>query len=74
MERRRNFWITKLTNISPEKVDLAGYSLTRSVLTEFADSNRSTLLQNINYEPLREKSAFSFKMTYTISQDNKQEK
>ena len=73
MERRRNFWLTKLTNTSLNEVELNGYTLTRSVLTEFADSNKSTLIKTVNYEPLREKSAFSFKLIYNIGRDSQQE-
>lgn len=69
MERRRNFWITKLENTSEDKVTINGYSLTRSVLTEFADSNRTATLKTINYEPLREKSAFSYQMFFKIDAD-----
>ena len=69
MERRRNFWITKLENTSEDNVTINGYSLTRSVLTEFADSNRTATLKTINYEPLREKSAFSYQMFFKLEPD-----
>lgn len=70
MERRRNFWITKLDNPKTDEVTISGYSLTRGVLTEFADSNRFATLKNINYEPLREKSAFSYQMLFKLVSDS----
>lgn len=69
MERRRSFWFSKIEPTNPEVLKLTGYSLSRSVLTEFADQNRFSILKNINYEPLREKSAFSFSMEYRITED-----
>jgi len=70
MERRRNFWITRLENPTAEQIVVNGYSLSRSVLTEFADSYRSATLKNIIYEPLREKSAFSYQMFLKIGSDS----
>ncbi len=70
IERRRSFWFTKIEPINPEELKLSGYSLSRSVLTEFAEQNKTTLLKSINYEPLREKSAFSFTMDYRITTDD----
>jgi hypothetical protein len=69
IERRRSFWITKLGSKSKREINLTGYSLTRSVLTEFAQFNNGAILKNINYEPLREKSAFSFNLNYTMMED-----
>lgn len=74
MERRRNFWITKLENPDPNQIAVTGFSLTRSVLTEFADSNKTATLKNINYEPLREKSAFSYQMFFKLGSDSPQTK
>lgn len=69
IERRRSFWFTKLEPTNPEELKLTGFSLSRSVLTEFAEQNKSSILKNINYEPLRDKSAFSFTMDYRIEGD-----
>ncbi len=74
IERRRSFWFTKIEPINPEELKFSGFSLSRSVLTEFAEQNRSSILKNINYEPLREKSAFSFTMDYRIEGDTSQVK
>lgn len=69
MERRRSFWFTKIEPTNPEELKLTGYALSRSVLTEFAEQNITSILKNINYEPLREKSAFSFSMDFRMNGD-----
>lgn len=66
LERRRNFWITKL-DAKGKDVQMEGYSLSRSVLTEFADYNSSSLLKSILYEPLREESAYSFNLNFKLN-------
>lgn len=70
MERRRNFWISKLEMPNASDIVLSGFSLSRSVLTEFVDSSKTALLKNINYEPLRDKSAFSYKMFLKLNSHN----
>jgi len=69
IERRRNFWVTKIETITPDEIKLSGYSLNRSVLTEFADLNQASLLKSINYEPLREKSAFAYILNLKLMKD-----
>jgi hypothetical protein len=69
IERRRNFWITRLETVAPDEVKVDGYALSRSVLTEFAQTNNTALLKFINYEPLREKSAFAYTINFKIGQD-----
>lgn len=69
IERRRNFWLTRLETVSSDEVKINGYSLSRSVLTEFAQYNNTALLKFINYEPLREKSAFAYTINFKLSQD-----
>ncbi len=69
IERRRSFWITKIESKSKRELNLSGYSLTRSVLTEFAQLNNAAILKNITYEPLRDKSAFSFNINMTMVED-----
>ncbi len=68
-ETRRNFWVSKLEPISKDEIKLSGFSLSRSVLTEFAEMNKASLLKNINYEPLREKSAFSYTLNLRLQND-----
>jgi hypothetical protein len=70
VERRRNFWITKIETVNPEEIKLIGYSLTRSVLTEFASQYESSILKKIDYEPLRDKSAFSFTINLKFNTDS----
>lgn len=69
MERRRSFWVTKIEPVGTTELKFSGYSLTRSVLTEFADLNAASILKNINFEPIREKDAFSFTLNYRMVQD-----
>ena len=66
IERRRNFWVTKLETITSNEIQLVGYSLSRSVLTEFAKKEKASLLRSILYEPLREKNAFIYTLNYNI--------
>jgi len=69
-ETRRNFWVSKIEPVSKDEIKLTGYSLSRSVLTEFAELNRSSLLKNINYDPLREKNAFSYTLNLKLQIDS----
>lgn len=69
VERRKNFWVNKLENPTPDEIKLSGYSLSRSVLTEFTDNNKAALLKNINYDPLREKSAFSYNLSMKLIEE-----
>ncbi|MEW6702335.1 MAG: hypothetical protein AB1298_06410 [Bacteroidota bacterium] len=69
VETRRNFWTTKLETVNKDEIKLTGYALSRSVLTEFADLQEASLLKNINYEPLREKSAFSFVLNIKLTDE-----
>lgn len=69
IERRRNFWITKIEPVALDELLISGYSLSRSVLTEFTDYNKTAILKNINFEPLREKNAFSFNLNYKMMDD-----
>jgi len=69
LERRRNFWVTKLETVTPDEVRLSGFSLSRSVLTEFADYNNSSLLHSIKYDPLREKNAFQYTLNFKLYND-----
>lgn len=66
IERRRNFWVTKLETMTSNEIQLVGYSLSRSVLTEFAKKERASLLRSILYEPLREKNAFIYTLNFKI--------
>ncbi len=69
-ETRRNFWVIKLEPVGKDEIKLIGYSLSRSVLTEFAEQNKSSVLKNINYDPLREKNAFSFTLNLKLQTDS----
>lgn len=69
IERRRNFWITKIEASASDELRINGYSVSRSVLTEFADFYNTSLLKNIIYEPLRDRNAFSFEMTFRLPEN-----
>jgi Tfp pilus assembly protein PilN len=66
IERRRSFWISSIQNYAPNQIRINGYSLSRSVLTEFTDYYDSAILENITFEPLRENNAFSFNIILSI--------
>lgn len=66
IERRRDFWISHLESKDNSTITLKGYSLSRRSLTEFAKYSFKSILNNITYEPLREKAAFSFSMNFPL--------
>jgi len=72
IERRRNFWLTRLETVAPNAVKIYGYALSRSVLTEFAQFSNSGLVNFINYEPLREKSAFAYTINFMLKDPKEQ--
>jgi len=69
VERRRNFWVSNIETRNVEDLTIKGYSLSRSVLTEFAESNNSSILKNVLYEPLREKNAFAYIMNFKLQKN-----
>jgi hypothetical protein len=71
VERRRNFWISHLETRNDDNVLVKGYSLSRNVLTEFAEYSNSSILQNVLYEPLRDKNAFAFTLNFKLENDKK---
>jgi len=66
VERRRNFWLSRLETMSGNQVSVNGYSVSRSVLTEFADNNKASLLKSVMYEPLRDRNAFAYLLNFSI--------
>lgn len=69
LERRRNFWVSNIETKNVEDLTIKGYSLSRSVLTEFAENNNSSILQNVLYEPLREKNAFAYILNFKLQKN-----
>ena len=69
VERRRNFWVANLDARNIEELNISGYSLSRSVLTEFAETNNSSVLKNVLYEPLREKNAFAYIINFKLQKN-----
>lgn len=73
IERRRNFWITKFESTGPNTITVNGYSVNRSVLTEYADFNYTPILRSVIYDPLREMNAYSFNLTFGLTDNSKKE-
>ncbi len=69
MERRRNFWITKMESAGKDEVKVEGYTLSKPVLTEFAEYNKSTLLQSIKHDQLREKDAYAYVLQIKLNNE-----
>lgn len=69
VERRRNFWTSSIVAGDVENLTINGFSLSRSVLTEFAENYNSSILRNVLYEPLREKNAFAYKVNFKLQKN-----
>ncbi len=69
VERRRNFWVSHFETRNGNDIVISGYSLSRNVLTEFAEYSNSSILQNVLYEPLREKNAFAYVLNFEIEKN-----
>ena len=65
--KRKSIWLTKLTQTDKQTILAEGYSLSRYALTDFAYSIKSATLQNMFYEPLRDRNAYKFNLTFNIS-------
>lgn len=70
IERRRNFWISKIQT-NDERLIISGHSMSRRSLTEFTDFNNNAMLQNIIYDPLREKNTFAFLLECDMFKEEK---
>lgn len=68
IERRRNFWISNLES-SGVNVKVAGYALSRNVLTEFVDNNKSSLLNTVVHEPLREAETYAYILNFQLNKE-----
>jgi hypothetical protein len=62
-----NLWSTRLTSSDNRNVNLEGYSLSKSVLTQFAYSINASELKGIFSEDLREKNIYKFNLQYNLS-------
>ncbi len=65
--QRKDFWLTKLTKADNGEVSIEGYSISKSVLTEFAYSIKTAELKSISYESLRDKSIYKFNLSFNLS-------
>jgi len=68
MERRRNFWISNLES-NDNNIKVAGYALSRNVLTEFVDNNKSSLLNTVIHEPLREAKTYAYVLNFQLNKE-----
>lgn len=64
---KKSIWLTKLTRQDHQTILAEGYSLSRYALTDFAYSVESATLNSMFYEPLRERNAYKFNLTFNIS-------
>ncbi len=64
---RENMWLTSLSIGDGGKAEANGYGLSRSVLTAFADSYQSSILNSIMQEKLREANSFKFKLNFDVT-------
>lgn len=62
-----NIWSTRLTSSDNRNVNLEGYSLSKSVLTQFAYSINVSELKGIFSEDLRDKNIYRFNLQYNLS-------
>ncbi len=69
VERKRNFWFTKLDGKSANSIILNGITLSRLSVTKFVEQNSTAVLQNMIHEPIRDKAAYTFIINYSITQD-----
>lgn len=72
VERRRNFWISKIQTMN-DRLIISGHSMSRKSLTEFTDFSQNAMLQNIIYDPLREKNTFAFLLECDLFKEQKLE-
>ena len=63
----RNFWVTQINADSKGDVTLKGYSLSKSIVPQFAGFNQSSILKSVLYEPLREKNAYAYILKYNTN-------
>jgi len=61
--KKKSFWVRNIILPDSAVVTIDGHSINRKVLTEFATGLQTSILQNITYEPIREKDAFRFVLT-----------
>ena len=65
-QKNKDIWVTKLTNEGGGNIVLDGYALNRRVLTTLAFSIKSAELKSVNYEAIRDKSAYKFNLIFNL--------
>jgi hypothetical protein len=66
MGSKKSMWINSITVDANKTVTVSGFGLSRSVLTEFADTYNSSLLKSIKYEPIRQSNTYKFDLTFDL--------
>jgi len=61
--KKKSFWVRNIVLPDSSVLTLDGHAINRKVLTEFAAGLSSSTLQNITYDPIRDKDAFRFTIT-----------
>lgn len=61
--KKKSFWVRNIVLPDNAIVTIDGHAINRKVLTEFAAGLPSSTLENISYEPIRDKDAYRFKLT-----------
>ncbi len=63
-QQRRNFWVRSFNIEEQTGVKLEGHSLSKFVLTDVTANLDSSLLKSINYDPIRERDAYRYVITF----------
>ncbi len=68
IERRRTLWIKSIASVN-NGLEIDGFSLSRIALTQLADSHKHSILRNILYNSLRDRTVYTYKLNFML--DNK---
>jgi hypothetical protein len=61
---KKNYWVRSLMKDDIKTAKMEGHALDRNVLTELTANIDSAILKSIIYDPIRNKSAFRFAITF----------
>ena len=68
IERRRTLWIKSMATVN-NSLEINGFSLSRIALTQLADLHKYSILRNILYNSLRDRTVYTYKINFLL--DNK---
>lgn len=63
-QQRRNFWVRSFAVEQNTGLKLEGHSLNKFVLTDVTANLDSSLLKSINYDPIRDRDAYRYVITF----------